>query len=54
MGELMTSRKPGDSRAVLIAYSISQNMKQLCSDYNITYIEVEKSTVDKWLQKNSI
>ena len=54
MGELMTSRKPGDSRAVLIAYSISQNMKKLCSDYNITFIEVEKSTVDNWLQKQSI
>ena len=52
MGELMTNRKPGDSRAVLIAYSISQNMKLLCSEYNITSIEVDKSIVDKWTMDN--
>lgn len=52
MGELITKRRPGDSRAVLIAYTVAPNMKHLCSDYNITCIEVNKHIVDKWAENN--
>lgn len=48
MAELMTDRQSGDSRAILIAYSISEKMKALCSRYDIQHIEVEKQVVKQW------
>ena len=45
MGELMLNRKPGDSRALLVAYKISSRMKQICEDYNVEYVEIEKSVI---------
>jgi hypothetical protein len=53
MAELITERAPGDSRAILVAYAISQNMKLLCDKYHIQYIEIDKQIVEKWsLSKN--
>lgn len=51
MGELMMKRKPGDSRSVLIAYSISSKMKRLCEEYNIQSIEVDRSIVESWVRE---
>ena len=48
MSELMTTRKLGDSRALLIAYTISEKMKSLCNEYDIQCIEVDKSIVEQW------
>lgn len=48
MSELMTTRKLGDSRALLIAYIISDKMKLLCNKYDIQCIEVDKSIVEQW------
>ena len=48
MSELITDRTPGDSRAILVAYRISQNMKCLCEKYHIQYIEIEKHIIEKW------
>jgi len=55
MSELITDRAPGDSRAILVAYSISQNMKLLCDKYHIQYFEIDKKVVEKWsLSKDGI
>lgn len=48
MSELMTDRAPGDSRAILVAYKISQKMKLLCDKYYIQHIEINKQNVEKW------
>ena len=51
MSEPMMNRKLGDSRAFLIAYSISEKMKNICNNYNVNYIEVRHEAVDKWTQQ---
>ncbi|NMC98823.1 MAG: hypothetical protein GYA62_03775 [Bacteroidales bacterium] len=52
MSELMTKRKLGDSRAILVAYSISKKMKKVCASYDVEYIEVNKNIVNKWAKSN--
>ena len=55
MSELTTDRAPGDSRAILVAYEISQSMKLLCDKYHIQYIEIDKQIIEKWsLSKTGI
>lgn len=48
MSELMTDRAPGDSRAILVAYGISQKMKLLCDKYYIQHVEIKIQNVEKW------
>lgn len=48
MSEVMTTRKLGDSRAILVAYSISDKMKSLCKEYDIQCIEVDRNIVKQW------
>lgn len=51
MAELVTNRKPGDSRAILIAYTITRNMQKLCSKYDVEFLEVDKKNVNRWARK---
>lgn len=48
MSELITEKEPGDSRAVLVAYSISKKVKALCDKYHVQHIEVDKQLVEIW------
>jgi hypothetical protein len=48
MLELCTKRALGDSRAFLVAYSISPAMQKLCNKYNVEYREIERKTVLAW------
>jgi hypothetical protein len=50
MAEPLTNRKCGDSRAVLIAYSISKKMKEICKNYNVECIEINKIVVNDWAE----
>jgi hypothetical protein len=54
MLEWITSRSLGDSRAVLIAYSIHNEIKKLCKKYRVEYIEISKNEVDKWRATNFV
>ena len=48
MSEFITNRRRGDSKAILIAYKISDKMKSLCNRYDIQCIEVNNADVQKW------
>lgn len=48
MAEVMTTRKLGDSRAILVAYTVSDKMKSLCKEYDIQCIEVDRNIVEQW------
>lgn len=48
MAEVMTMRKLGDSRAILVAYTVSEKMKSLCKKYNVQCIEVDRNIVEQW------
>lgn len=52
MLEMMTNRAPGDSRAILIAHSISQKIQELCNKYGIHCIQISKKTVAQWRKSN--
>jgi RecB family endonuclease NucS len=49
MLEWKTNRSPGDSRSVLVAYSISPIMRQKCVRYGIECYEVSLNSVQQWL-----
>lgn len=51
MLEWITDRSPGDSRAMLIAYSITPEMHKRCANYEIECYEVKKSQVRAWASK---
>jgi len=50
MLELCTKRALGDSRALLVAYSISPAMQKLCNKYSVEYREFERKTVLEWAE----
>lgn len=51
MLEWTTDRVPGDSRSFLVAYSISDAMKERCRSYSIECYEVSEATVREWRRK---
>lgn len=51
MLEVAAKRKKGDSRAFLIAYSISKQIKNLCKKYDVEFFEIKKIIVQKWLNE---
>ncbi len=53
MLELMKQRNIGESRAILVAYTISPRMKKLCEQYNVECIAVKKKDVDQWCKINN-
>jgi len=48
MLEVEQKRVMGDSRALLVAYEVSQDAKRLCSEYNVEVAEVTKDVVFNW------
>lgn len=53
MLECFTNREPGDSRGILIAHTISKQVKELCSRYGIECYEISREVVDKWVTQNT-
>jgi hypothetical protein len=51
MAEPLEGRKNKDSRAVLVAYSITTPMKDICKKYEVSYIEVTRQEVNNWAAK---
>ena len=49
MLECFTDREPGDSRGILIAHSISNQIKEICLRYGIEYCEISHEVVDTWV-----
>ena len=49
MLECFTDREPGDSRGILIAHSISNQIKEVCLRYGIEYCEISREVVDTWV-----
>lgn len=52
MLEYITDRNPGDSRSILVAYHISQEVKKRCKKYGIETHEILKDDVCKWKSNN--
>ena len=48
MLEVEQKRVMGDSRALLVAYEVSQDVKRLCSEYDVEVAEVTKEVVFNW------
>lgn len=48
MLECYTQRERGDSRGILVAHKISNQVKTLCKQYGIEYFEIPSNTVDSW------
>ena len=53
MLECVTHREPGDSRGMLIAHEIDEEVKALCRRYDIETYEIPRPAVDSWLQSNA-
>lgn len=51
MAEVVRDKSPGDSRAVLIAYEISNDIFELCKSYNVECIKVAEDKVKQWASK---
>lgn len=54
MLECVTNREHGDSRAMLIAHSIADNIKTLCKYYGIEWYEISPEDVALWVNKNAV
>jgi hypothetical protein len=54
MLECFTNRERGDSRAMLIAHDIADNIKILCERYGIEWYEVSREDVDSWAKENAV
>lgn len=52
MVPIMKGTNLHETRAVLIAYSISGKIKRLCEKYEVDCFEVERSAVDSWLNSD--
>jgi hypothetical protein len=48
MLELETGQRPGQSRVFVVAYSVSQEMRELCSSYGIECFAVDQDLVHSW------
>ena len=48
MLECFTRRERGDSRGILVAHEISDQVKTICKQYGIEYFEIPRNTVDSW------
>lgn len=48
MLEYLTNRTPGDSRSILVAYSISDAVKLKCKKYDIETYELPREIINKW------
>jgi hypothetical protein len=48
MLEPLTGRQRGDSRAILVAYDISDTMLQRCADYAVECFIIDRPTVERW------
>jgi hypothetical protein len=53
MLEPLYDRNPGDSRAVLVAYSISPAMRTLCTRYGVEWLEVPDAVVREWHEQHA-
>jgi hypothetical protein len=48
MLELETGRGAGQSRVFVVAYSVSQEMRELCSSYDVECFSVDQDLVRSW------
>lgn len=48
MLELEMGRRPGQSRAFVVAYSVSQEMRELCGSYDVECFAVDQDLVRSW------
>jgi hypothetical protein len=51
MLEPIAKRNPGDSRAFLVAYAISTDMRAVCDKYKVESFIVSKNEVKDWASK---
>ena len=54
MLECVVNREPGDSRAILIAHAIGDQVKAVCAHYGIECIEICREVVDSWAKQNAV
>ena len=54
MLEVTQERATGDSRALLVAYQISNGVKDVCKKYNVEMAEVQKETVKRWAKDHKL
>lgn len=48
MLELEMGRRPGQSRAFVVAYSVSQEMREICGSYDVECFAVDQDLVRSW------
>lgn len=48
MLEPLYGRNPGDSRAILVAYSVSDRIRALCKRYDVACVTIDRAEVDAW------
>ena len=53
MLECVTQRERGDSRGILVAHEISDQVKTVCKQYGIEYFEIPRNVVDSWVAQNA-
>ena len=54
MLECATNRERGDSRAMLIAHSIADEIKTLCERYCIEWHEISREDVASWINQSAV
>ena len=50
MLEPLYGRDPGDSRAILVAYSVSNRIRSVCERYEVECLIIDRAEVDAWHQ----
>ena len=53
MLECFTNREPSDSRGILIAHTISEQVKEVCLRYGIECCEISSEVVDIWVTQST-
>lgn len=48
MLELAMERRPGESRAFVVAYSVSEKMRELCASYGVECFAIDRNLVRSW------
>ena len=52
MLECITRRERGDSRGMLVAHEISDQVKTVCEQYGIEHFEISRDVVNAWVAQN--
>lgn len=48
MLEIQTGRRIGESRVIVVAYSVSREMRELCASYGVETFAVDRNLVRSW------